>query len=64
MSAGEATYKGSASGGILTVSDGTHTARIHLDGDYRKATFTASSDGHGGTIAVDPAAASPGVAKA
>ena len=41
-------------GGTLTVSDGTHTAKIALVGDYSLSTFTASSDGHGGTFVVDP----------
>ena len=54
VSASEAIFSGNVSGGVLTVSDGTHTARIKLLGDYTKATFTASSDGHGGTVVVDP----------
>ena len=41
--------------GVLTVTDGTHTAKITLAGDYASSTFTTSSDGHGGTIVVDPA---------
>src|SRR4029077_1948201 len=41
-------------GGTLTVSDGTHTAKITLLGDYSLSTFTPSSDGHGGTSVVDP----------
>jgi hypothetical protein len=53
VSAGQATF----SGGVLTVTDGTHTAHIHLAGNYAGSTFTASSDGHGGTTVVDPAAA-------
>ena len=40
--------------GVLTVTDGTHTAHITLVGDYASSTFTTSSDGHGGTIVVDP----------
>jgi len=52
IGAGEATYKGNKSGGTLTVSDGTHTAKINLTGDYRSTTFVASSDGHGGTTIV------------
>jgi hypothetical protein len=54
-SAGEATFSGTATSGTLTVTDGTHTARITLIGDYLGSTFTASSDGHGGTTVVDPA---------
>jgi len=55
----EATFAGTASGGTLTVTDGTHTAHIALAGDYTASTFTASSDGHGGTLVVDPTAALP-----
>ena len=47
-------YTGHNSPGTLTVSDGTHTASIALLGNYSLATFTASSDGHGGTSVVDP----------
>ncbi len=49
---GEATFSGTASGGVLTVTDGTHTAHITLKGDYRGATFVASKDGFGGTDVV------------
>lgn len=47
-SAGEATYSGTAASGVLTVTDGTHTARITLVGDYIGQTFTADDDGQGG----------------
>ena len=57
VSAGEATFKGSITSGRLTVTDGVHTARIALTGDYRGATFTAASDGHGGVIVTETAAA-------
>jgi hypothetical protein len=36
------------------VTDGTHTARIALLGNYLNSTFVASNDGHGGTAVVDP----------
>ena len=49
-----ATFAGTASGGTLTVTDGTHTAHIALRGNFTASTFTTSSDGHGGTIVVDP----------
>ena len=49
-------YSGNNSPGTLTVSDGTHTANIALDGNYSLANFTAYSDGHGGTSIVDPPA--------
>jgi hypothetical protein len=50
VSPNEATF----SGGVLTVTDGTHAAHIKLAGDFSGSTFTASSDGHGGTLVVDP----------
>jgi hypothetical protein len=51
-----ATFSGTATSGTLTVTDGTHTAKIKLTGDYRTSVFTTSSDGHGGTLVVDPKA--------
>jgi len=56
VSSGEATYSGTKSGGVLTVTDGTHTATINLKGNYLSSTFVASSDGHGGTDIKDPKA--------
>jgi Ca2+-binding RTX toxin-like protein len=47
-------YSGNNSPGTLTVSDGTHTANIALEGDYSLANFTAYSDGQGGTSVIDP----------
>ena len=41
----EATFLGTASGGTLTVSNGTETAKIALAGDYLSSTWTVSSDG-------------------
>ena len=38
-----------SSGGKLIVTDGTHSETVTLAGDYTGATFTLSSDGHGGT---------------
>jgi hypothetical protein len=57
VSAGEATFSGTTSSGVLTVSDGIHTAHITLIGNYTGSAFVASSDGKGGTIVVDPPAA-------
>jgi hypothetical protein len=54
-----ATYSGTATGGVLTVSDGKHTAHIHLAGDYLNSTFTLSQDASGRTMVTDPAAAAP-----
>ena len=53
VSAGEATFSGNATSGVLTVTDGAHTAHITLIGDYTGATFVAGSDGHGGVSIVD-----------
>ncbi|HEY2179971.1 MAG TPA: hypothetical protein VGH15_15480, partial [Caulobacteraceae bacterium] len=56
----KATYSGTATSGTLTVTDGTHTAKITLLGNYVGHTFTPSSDGHGGTKVVDPATSAGG----
>jgi autotransporter passenger strand-loop-strand repeat protein len=48
------TENGAKTQGVLTVTDGTHTALITLVGNYSGSTFTTSSDGHGGTTVVDP----------
>ena len=50
----KATYAGTTAAGILTVTDGTHTAHIHFSGNYTSSAWTVSSDGHGGTRIVDP----------
>ena len=48
-------YAGTVSGGTLTVGDTQgHLANISLVGDYTNSTFTLSSDGKGGTFAIDP----------
>jgi hypothetical protein len=47
-------YSGGNSPGTLSVSDGMHTARIELLGNYMASSFVVSSDGHGGTAVVDP----------
>ncbi|SHJ84911.1 Tryptophan-rich Synechocystis species C-terminal domain-containing protein [Bradyrhizobium lablabi] len=48
-------YAGNASGGILTIRDAQNdVANLSLVGNYTNSTFTLSSDGHGGTIAIDP----------
>ena len=48
-----ASYSGTTTSGVLTVTDGTYTARIRLQGNYTAVAFTAASDGHGGTIVTD-----------
>jgi hypothetical protein len=60
VSSSEATYSGTKTGGVLTVTDGTHTAKISLVGNYLTSNFIASSDGHGGTDVIDPKS-NPGV---
>jgi len=52
----KATYSGTTTSGVLTITDGTHTAKITFAGNYTGTTFTAASDGHGGTTVVDAAA--------
>ena len=45
-------YSGDSAGGILTIvskADPTQVAHIQLTGDYLGSSFTAASDGHGGT---------------
>jgi hypothetical protein len=59
VSPGEASFSGTAASGVLTVTDGTHTGSLTLEGDYLAATFVASSDGPGGTEVVAQAAARP-----
>jgi len=49
VNSGEATYSGTNSGGVLTVTDGVHTARINLQGDYLADQFIVQNDGQGGT---------------
>ena len=50
----EATFLGTATGGTLTITNGTQTAKIALTGDYLSSTWTLSSDGANGTDVVDP----------
>src|SRR5665213_3583124 len=52
-----ASYSGSATSGVLAVTDGTHTAHIHLIGDYLGRAFTVSAGVGGvGTKVIDPSA--------
>jgi hypothetical protein len=52
VGSGEATFSGTKKSGVLTITDGAHTAGVKLEGDFLGSTFTASSDGHGGTVVV------------
>jgi hypothetical protein len=47
-----------ASGGELTIGNGTHTANIALLGSYLASNFATSSDGHGGTLVTEIPASS------
>ncbi|HXV00990.1 MAG TPA: hypothetical protein VG166_10875, partial [Caulobacteraceae bacterium] len=49
-----ASFSGTTASGVLTLTDGTHTAHITLTGDYTAAAWTLSDDGSGGTVVVDP----------
>jgi len=48
------TFSGTSSGGMLSVTDGTHSANIALLGNYTASSFVPSNDGNGGTTIVDP----------
>jgi hypothetical protein len=50
----KASYSGTTAAGVLTVTDGTHTARIKLAGNYVGSVFAVAGDGHGGTKVTDP----------
>jgi len=41
-------------GGTLMISDGAHTAKLALLGQYVASSFPLASDGHGGTLISDP----------
>jgi hypothetical protein len=60
----KAGFSGTTASGVLTVTDGTHTARITLIGNYTASMFSVSKDSHGGTIVVDPTPAKSTVAAA
>ena len=47
-------FSGTTKGGTLTVTDGSHTAKIALLGNYLSSGWTLSGDGNGGTVVVDP----------
>lgn len=56
-------FSGNAAGGVLTIVDGSQTAKLNLVGDYLNTVFTTVSDGAGGTKIVGagvlPTAAPP-----
>jgi hypothetical protein len=51
---GSVDYDHAANVTAVAITDGQHTDTIKLAGDYTKSTWTLSSDGSGGTMAVDP----------
>jgi hypothetical protein len=62
----EATFSGTANGGVLTVGQGANVAHIALTGDYLGVVFTTTSDGAGGVLidASAPDAHAPPTARA
>jgi len=52
-------YQGTKTGGTLTVSDGTHTARIKFTGDYANTFVVVGEDPEGGVMVVDDGAMAP-----
>ena len=40
--------------GVLTITDGTHTTHLEMQGSYTLANFKVASDGTGGTLLTDP----------
>ncbi|HXU98904.1 MAG TPA: hypothetical protein VG166_00220 [Caulobacteraceae bacterium] len=60
----QASFSGTASGGVLTVSNGARTAHIHLTGDYTSLFWVTQSDGHGGVTVRDTTAPPPATASA
>jgi autotransporter passenger strand-loop-strand repeat protein len=53
-------YTGNALSGTLTVTDGTHTARLAMLGNHAAADFTLADDGGGHTLVSDPPVDSSG----
>lgn len=49
------TFSGTATGGTLTVTDGTHTDKIKLVGDYIEAMWSTETAGADGTFVFDAA---------
>ena len=41
-------------GGTLMITDGAHTASLHLLGQYSAADFALAADGHGGSVITNP----------
>jgi autotransporter passenger strand-loop-strand repeat protein len=48
-------YSGNSSSGTLTISDGVHSANLHMIGNFTSASFHLSNDGGGHVQFADPA---------
>ena len=48
--------------GVLTITEGTQTVRLELEGTYTLANFKVASDGNGGTLLTDPTVVTQGPA--
>jgi hypothetical protein len=57
----QASFSGGVDGGVLTVTDGSHTAKINLADDDVGDTFTVASDNHGGTLVAMAVPGAPSV---
>jgi len=57
----QASFSGTIDSGVLTVTDGRHTAEITMAEDYLDETFTVSSDKHGGTLVTATTTDAPSV---
>jgi serralysin len=53
------TVHDSYANGVLTVTDGTHSAELNFNGSYVLANFKLADDGSGGTIVYDPPVPGP-----
>ncbi len=51
-------YSGSATSEVLTISDGTRTARLSMIGDFTTSSFNLENDGTGHVEFYDPASSS------
>ena len=53
------TVQDSYANGVLTVTDGTHSATLNFQGTYMLSNFEFANDGNGGTIVYDPPVPGP-----
>ena len=52
-------FSGDSTHGTLTVTDGTHTAYLDMQGDFTASAWQTLNDGHGGVLVTDSPAAAP-----